>query len=173
MRRGWSQGGLPGLPCTWSSAYGKVMIKVIINAGWDLFYDQDIEHQINKHQVMTVINGNGMGMAEGKARTVRQLLAHRCNCCLAAALGRKNDFFVTFPFVSLQLGQSRPKEALTQNKAKSQISAPSEPSAFPSELTGAATCCYSSAFSSRRQTRELSFSMGDFFWSRCCQVAIR
>lgn len=78
------------------------MIKLIINTGWDLFYDQDIEYQINKHQVMTVINGNGMGMAEGEAWTVRQLLAHRFNCCLAVALGRKNDFFVTSLLISLQ-----------------------------------------------------------------------
>lgn len=67
-----------------------------------MFYDQDIEDQINKHQVMTVINGNGMGMAEGKAWTVRQLLAHRCNCCLAVVLGKKNDFFATSPLISLQ-----------------------------------------------------------------------
>lgn len=45
------------------------MIILIINEGWDPFYDQNIEHKINKHPVMTVINGNGIqlvGMSEEK-----------------------------------------------------------------------------------------------------------
>lgn len=44
----------------------KVMTVLTINEGWDLFYDQNIEHKINKHRVMTVINGNNiqlMGMS--------------------------------------------------------------------------------------------------------------
>lgn len=45
------------------------MIMLIINEGWDPFYDQNIEHKTNKHPVMTVIYGNGIqlvGMSEEK-----------------------------------------------------------------------------------------------------------
>lgn len=65
------EGSIAKVVCQGSSAYGarlmrKVMTILTINEGWDLFYDQNIEHKINKHPVMTVINGNNiqlMGMS--------------------------------------------------------------------------------------------------------------
>jgi len=59
---------------------------IIINEGWDPFYVQNIKHKINKHPVMTVINGNGIqlvGMSEENMNVVRVhgaacLHAHVC-----------------------------------------------------------------------------------------------
>lgn len=64
------------MPSVWSWVYEKVVIRVIINGGWDSFYDQSIEHKINKHPVMTVINDDGtqlMGMSEEENMTVRRV----------------------------------------------------------------------------------------------------
>lgn len=73
----------------------KVMIILRINEGWDPFYDQNIEHKINKHAVMTVINGNAiqlMGMSE-ENRNVMYVhgvaCLHTCVCahtCTPASL---------------------------------------------------------------------------------------
>lgn len=70
-----SQGGLPGMPSVWSWVYEKVMIRAIINGGWDSFYDQSIQHKINNHPVMTVINDGAqlMGMSEEENMTVRHV----------------------------------------------------------------------------------------------------
>lgn len=59
-------------PASRAGLVKKVMITLTINESWDLFDDQNIEHKINKHPVMTVINGNGIqlgGMSEESMNT--------------------------------------------------------------------------------------------------------
>lgn len=56
-----------GSPACRAGHMEEVMITLIINEGRDPFYDQNIEHKLNKHPVMAVINGNDvqlMGMSE-------------------------------------------------------------------------------------------------------------
>lgn len=59
-------------PASRAGLVKKVMITLIIDESWNLFDDQNIEHKINKHPVMTVINGNDIqlgGMSEESMNT--------------------------------------------------------------------------------------------------------